>query len=121
MLQPEYVTCVRRLLELLTESCCNLSGRKDIAYGSLAGSLHMEDQTLTHLFAHRRMKKHLSLIDKFGEREMMEFRVLFLRSGEAHVTNTNSDLIRLVDCQKSANYHLALHMVHLSAVMELQV
>uniref|UniRef100_A0A914HIL0 Rab3 GTPase-activating protein non-catalytic subunit n=1 Tax=Globodera rostochiensis TaxID=31243 RepID=A0A914HIL0_GLORO len=101
---PEYVSCIRKLLEILAESCCHLCSRQDIAYGPLAGTLHLEDSEITNFVGHHRLKQHLSLTD----------RKLAGIIGEKTLT-------QLVDYQKPVNYHLALHMVHLAAVIEIQI
>ncbi|KAL3082849.1 hypothetical protein niasHS_010651 [Heterodera schachtii] len=101
---PDYTSCIRKFLEMLAESCCHLCSRQDIAYGPLAGSLHSEDPELTDFICHHKFKQHSS----FSERKF---------AGNL----TGQTLIQLIDCQKSVNYHLALHMSHLAAVIELQI
>uniref|UniRef100_A0A183CG21 RAB3GAP2_N domain-containing protein n=1 Tax=Globodera pallida TaxID=36090 RepID=A0A183CG21_GLOPA len=101
---PEYVSCIRKLLEILAESCCHLCSRQDIAYGPLAGTLHLEDSEITNFVGHRRLKQHLSLTDRKLSGIIAE-----------------KTLTQLVDYQKPVNYHLALHMVHLAAVIEIQI
>uniref|UniRef100_A0A183BRB1 RAB3GAP2_N domain-containing protein n=1 Tax=Globodera pallida TaxID=36090 RepID=A0A183BRB1_GLOPA len=101
---PEYVSCIRKLLEILAESCCHLCSRQDIAYGPLAGTLHLEDSEITNFVGHRRLKQHLSLTDRKLAGIVAE-----------------KTLTQLVDYQKPVNYHLASHMVHLAAVIEIQI
>ncbi|KAI3422421.1 hypothetical protein GPALN_012932 [Globodera pallida] len=101
---PEYVSCIRKLLEILAESCCHLCSRQDIAYGPLAGTLHLEDSEITNFVGHRRLKQHISLTDRKLAGIVAE-----------------KTLTQLVDYQKPVNYHLALHMVHLAAVIEIQI